>query len=53
MGKIMISKGTKTAIILGLIVVFFGGYLVTTGQGIGEVVSGIWAKFTNLLSGNI
>jgi hypothetical protein len=53
MGKIMVSKGTKTAIILVVVVVFFGGYLMATGQGVGEFVSGIWAKFMNLLGGNI
>ncbi len=53
MGKIMVSKGTKTAIILVVIVVCFGGYLMASGQSVGEVASGIWAKFSNLLDGNI
>jgi hypothetical protein len=53
MGKIMLSKGTKTTILIVAVVVLFGGSMVAMGTGIGEFIAAIWKKFLNLLSGNI
>ena len=53
MAFIRLSKGTKKILIIGGVVFFFGGAIVTFTEGGRDAFGAFWGRFMSLLTGKI